>query len=149
MIIGGGLAGGNAAATLRDEGFRGGVVLIGRETGIPFGRPPLSKTYLRSEEELDGWYVRPADWYAKHDVETLLESSVVAVDPAAHNVVLDSGLQIEYQKVLIATGGRNRPRRRILVKLCAGLRAVDCCQSMTGPCPLRGYETVSSVVGVN
>ncbi len=108
MIIGGGLAGGNAAATLRDEGFRGGVVLIGRETGIPFGRPPLSKTYLRSEEELDGWYVRPADWYAKHDVETLVESSVVAVDPAAHNVVLDSGLQIEYQKVLIATGGRNR-----------------------------------------
>ena len=108
MIIGGGLAGGNAAATLRDEGFRGGVVLIGRETGIPFGRPPLSKTYLRSEEELDGWYVRPADWYAKHDVERLVESSVVAVDPAAHNVVLDSGLQIEYQKVLIATGGRNR-----------------------------------------
>jgi len=108
VIIGGGLAGGNAAATLRDEGFRGGVVLIGRETGIPFGRPPLSKTYLRSEEDLDGWYVRPADWYAKHDVETLVESSVVAVDPAAHNVVLDSGLQIEYQKVLIATGGRNR-----------------------------------------
>ncbi len=108
MIIGGGLAGGNAAATLRDEGFQGRVVLIGREPGIPFGRPPLSKTYLRSEEDLDGWYVRPADWYEEHDVERLVESSVVAVDPAAHNVVLDSGEEIEYQKVLIATGGRNR-----------------------------------------
>src|SRR4051794_39419210 len=108
VIVGGGLAGGNAAATLRDEGFEGRVVLIGREPGIPFGRPPLSKTYLRSEEELDDWYVRPADWYAKHDVERLVESSVVAVDPAAHNVVLDSGREIEYQKVLIATGGRNR-----------------------------------------
>jgi 3-phenylpropionate/trans-cinnamate dioxygenase ferredoxin reductase subunit len=108
VIIGGGLAGGNAAATLRDEGFQGRVVLIGREPGVPFGRPPLSKTYLRSEEDLDGWYVRPADWYAKHDVERLVESSVVAVDPAAHNVVLDSGQEIEYQKVLIATGGRNR-----------------------------------------
>ena len=49
MIIGGGLAGGNAAATLREEGFPGPVVLIGREPGVPFGRPPLSKTYLRSE----------------------------------------------------------------------------------------------------
>jgi 3-phenylpropionate/trans-cinnamate dioxygenase ferredoxin reductase subunit len=83
-------------------------VLIGREPGIPFGRPPLSKTYLRSEEDLDGWYVRPADWYQEHDVERLVESSVVAVDAAAHKVVLDSGEELEYQKVLIATGGRNR-----------------------------------------
>ena len=63
VIIGGGLTGGNAAATLRDEGFPGPVVLISREAGVPFGRPPLSKTYLRSEEDLDGWYVRPAGWY--------------------------------------------------------------------------------------
>jgi 3-phenylpropionate/trans-cinnamate dioxygenase ferredoxin reductase component len=107
VIIGGGLAGGNAAATLRDEGFQGRVVLIGREPGVPFGRPPLSKTYLRSEEDLAGWFVRPADWYEEHDVERL-ESSVAAVDPAAHNVVTESGEEIEYQKVLIATGGRNR-----------------------------------------
>src|SRR5437870_12877091 len=110
VIVGGGLAGGNAAATLRDEGFQGRVVLIGREPGIPFGRPPLSKTYLRSEEDLDGWYVRPADWYAGHDVEFRRES-VVAVDPAAHTVTLDSGEELGYQKVLIATGGRNRRLR--------------------------------------
>src|SRR5213080_2094294 len=96
VIVGGGLAGGNAAATLRDEGFQGRVVLIGREPGIPFGRPPLSKTYLRSEEDLDGWYVRPADWYQENDVERLVESSVAAVDPAAHRVVLDSGEELEY-----------------------------------------------------
>ena len=108
VIVGSGLAGGNAAATLRDEGFQGRVVLIGREPGIPFGRPPLSKTYLRSEEALDGWYVRPADWYDEHDVEMLAESSVASVNPAAHSVVLDSGEELEYQKVLIATGGRNR-----------------------------------------
>ena len=59
VIVGGGKAGGTAAATLRDEGFGGPVVIIGREPGIPFGRPPLSKTYLRSEEDLEGWYVKP------------------------------------------------------------------------------------------
>jgi 3-phenylpropionate/trans-cinnamate dioxygenase ferredoxin reductase subunit len=111
VIVGGGLAGGNAAATLREEGFAGRVVLISREPGIPFGRPPMSKTYLRSEEELDGWYVKPPDWYEQHDVERLSESSVVSVDAAGHTVALDDGRELEYQKLLIATGGRNRRLR--------------------------------------
>jgi 3-phenylpropionate/trans-cinnamate dioxygenase ferredoxin reductase component len=108
VIIGGGLAGGNAAATLREEGFTGPVVLISREAGVPFGRPPLSKTYLRSEENLDGWYVRPAGWYAEHDVELRTGATAVAVDPAAHTVTLASGEELGYGKVLIVTGGRNR-----------------------------------------
>src|SRR5262245_57241070 len=108
VIVGGGVAGGNAAATLREEGFRERVVLISQEPGVPFGRPPLSKTYLRSEEDLEGWYVRPASWYLQHDVELLSGSSVVAVDAAAHTVVLGSGQELGYQKVLLATGGRNR-----------------------------------------
>ena len=108
VIIGGGVAGGNAAATLREEGFRGPVVLISREPGVPFGRPPLSKTYLRSEEDLDDWYVRPAAWYADHDVELRSGAAAVAVDPATHTVILDSDERLGYQKVLIATGGRNR-----------------------------------------
>jgi 3-phenylpropionate/trans-cinnamate dioxygenase ferredoxin reductase subunit len=110
VIIGGGLAGGNAAATLREEGFPGPVVLISAEPGepgVPFGRPPLSKTYLRSEEDLDGWYVRPAGWYADHDVE-LRRGTVAAVDPAAHTLTLDSGEELGYSRALIATGGRNR-----------------------------------------
>jgi 3-phenylpropionate/trans-cinnamate dioxygenase ferredoxin reductase component len=111
VIIGGGVAGGNAAATLREEGFPGPVVLITREPGLPFGRPPLSKTYLRSEEDLDAWYVRPAGWYADHDVELRSGATVVAVDPAMHTVTLDSGADLGYQKVLIATGGRNRRLR--------------------------------------
>ena len=108
VIIGGGIAGGNAAATLREEGFAGPVVIVSREPGVPFGRPPLSKTYLRSEEDLKGWYVRPAGWYAEHDVDLRNGSSVAGVDPAAHTVVLGSGEELRYQKMLIATGGRNR-----------------------------------------
>src|SRR5947199_7093772 len=106
VIVGAGLAGGNAAATLREEGFAGRVVLIGREPGVPFGRPPLSKTYLRSEEDLDAWYVKPPDWYEEHGVERLEGSSVVEIDPDAHSVVLDSGQTIAYRRLLVATGGR-------------------------------------------
>jgi 3-phenylpropionate/trans-cinnamate dioxygenase ferredoxin reductase component len=107
VIVGGGFAGGNAAATLREEGFAGPVVIVGPEPGVPFGRPPLSKTYLRSAEDLEGWYVRPADWYAEHGVDIRRES-VAGIDPAAHTVVLGSGEEISYQKALIATGARNR-----------------------------------------
>jgi 3-phenylpropionate/trans-cinnamate dioxygenase ferredoxin reductase subunit len=110
VIVGSGKTGGTAAATLRDEGFEGPVVLISREPGIPFGRPPLSKTYLRSEEDLGGWYVRPADWYDAHDVD-LRTDSVVAGDPAAHTLALESGQELEYEKLLLATGGQNRRLR--------------------------------------
>src|SRR3984957_6730359 len=102
------MAGGNAAVTLREEGFAGRLVLISREPEVPFGRPPLSKTYLRSEEDLTGWYVRPANWYEEHDVDRRVGSTVDVVDTAAHTVRLDSGQELPYQKVLIATGGQNR-----------------------------------------
>ncbi len=101
------MAGGNAAVTLRQEGFRGPVTLISQEPGVPFGRPPLSKTYLRSEEGLDGWYVRPVSWYDEHDIESG-PASAVSVDVAAHTVILDSGRELRYQRLLVATGGRNR-----------------------------------------
>ncbi len=109
VIVGGGVAGGNAAVTLREGGFRGRVVIINREPGVPFGRPPLSKGYLLSEEDLDGWYVRPVSWYEEHDVELFAESSALAIDAAAHTVVLGSSQTLRYDKLLIATGGRNRP----------------------------------------
>jgi len=108
VIIGGGLAGGNAAVTLREDGFTGPLVLISREPGVPFGRPPLSKTFLRSEEDLAAWYVRPASWYEQHDVEHRSGSAAVGVDPAAHTLTLDSGEELDYRKLLIATGARNR-----------------------------------------
>ncbi len=93
--------------TLREEGFKGRIVIVSREPGVPFGRPPLSKTYLRSEEGLDGWYVRPPGWYDEHGVERL-ESNVIGVDVSAHLVVLEPGPPLEYHQLLIATGGRNR-----------------------------------------
>jgi len=93
--------------TLREQGYDGELVLIGDEAGVPFGRPPLSKTYLRGEESLDGWLVEPADWYAAHGVE-LRRGTVARLDTGAHRVFTRSGDEIEYSRLLIATGGRNR-----------------------------------------
>ena len=63
VIVGGGMAGANAAVALRDEGFEGRVTILGEEQEWPYERPPLSKGYLRGEEELAKAYVRqPADY---------------------------------------------------------------------------------------
>jgi 3-phenylpropionate/trans-cinnamate dioxygenase ferredoxin reductase component len=110
VILGAGMSGGNAAATLRDEGYAGPLVLLGDEPALPFGRPPLSKTYLRGEEDLSGWLVRPADWYETNRVE-LIRARATRIDTAERRVVLDSGADVAYSQLLIATGGRNRRPR--------------------------------------
>jgi 3-phenylpropionate/trans-cinnamate dioxygenase ferredoxin reductase subunit len=108
VIVGAGLAGGNAAVTLREEGWRGRILLLGAEPGIPFGRPPLSKTYLRGEEDLSAWYVKPADWYGEHGVELHAESPVRQVDTAHKQLQLASGAPVAYDKLVLCIGGRNR-----------------------------------------
>ena len=64
VIIGASLAGASAAAALREGGFDGTVKLVGAERQLPYNRPPLSKGYLRGEEQFDGQLVNPADYYA-------------------------------------------------------------------------------------
>ena len=108
VIVGGGMTGGNAARTLRQEGYDGRLVLVTNESGVPFGRPPLSKTYLRGEESLTGWLVEPAEWYDAERVE-LTRATAVRLDVAEHRVEIDGGDAIEYSRLLVATGGRNRP----------------------------------------
>jgi len=109
VIVGASLAGAKAAETLREEGFGGPVVLIGEETERPYERPPLSKDYLLGKAERESIYVHPAGWYAEHDVELRLGTTVTGVDPAAHEVTLADGSRIGYAKLLLTTG--STPRR--------------------------------------
>jgi len=108
VIVGTGLAGGNAAVTLREEGWLGRIVMLGEEPGIPFGRPPLSKTYLRGEEGLGGWLVKPAEWYGDHRVELRSGVTIQGVDTRLRMVTLQGGGSVDYDKLLLCTGGRNR-----------------------------------------
>jgi 3-phenylpropionate/trans-cinnamate dioxygenase ferredoxin reductase subunit len=108
VIVGAGLAGGNAAVTLREEGWRGRIVMLGNEPGIPFGRPPLSKTFLRGEEGLGGWLVKPAEWYGDNRVELRNGVTIQGVDTRLKKVILEGKESVDYDKLLLCTGGRNR-----------------------------------------
>ncbi len=102
------MCGGNAAATLREEGYPERVVLVGDEPTAPFGRPPLSKTYLRGEEDWTAWTVKSPEWYEQNNVERAHER-VESIDLQAREVVFEgSGQRTAYDRLLLATGGRNR-----------------------------------------
>jgi len=107
-IVGASLTGQSAAATLREEGFDGRVVLVGAEPQLPYDRPPLSKNYLRGEMPFEKTLLRPPEFYRERQIETRLGTTVVRVDVEKRALQLDGGDRLEFDNVLIATGGRNR-----------------------------------------
>ncbi|MDQ3911196.1 MAG: FAD-dependent oxidoreductase, partial [Actinomycetota bacterium] len=108
VIVGASVAGGGAAATLRQEGFDGRVILIGAEAQPPYERPPLSKEYLRGELPFEQALVQPPDFYGENDIETRFGDRVTRVDAAEKVVELDRGERVAYDALLVATGGQNR-----------------------------------------
>ncbi|WP_138731602.1 NAD(P)/FAD-dependent oxidoreductase [Modestobacter excelsi] len=108
VVVGAGLAGATAVETLRAEGFDGRVVLVGAEEERPYERPPLSKQYLLGAAGRDGAHVHAAEWYADSDVDLRTGVRAVGLDPAAHEVELDSGEVLRYGVVLLATGASAR-----------------------------------------
>jgi 3-phenylpropionate/trans-cinnamate dioxygenase ferredoxin reductase component len=80
------------------------MLILAEEPSVPFGRPPLTKGYLRGGEDLSGWMVARPDWYKAHQVQ-LVPAKVAGVDPAAREVKLESGDGIGYSRLLLATGG--------------------------------------------
>jgi len=107
-IVGASLTGQSAAATLREEGFDGRVVLVGAEPQLPYDRPPLSKNYLRGGMPFEKTLLRPPEFYRERQIETRLGTTVVRVDVEKRALQLDGGDRLEFDNVLIATGGRNR-----------------------------------------
>ncbi|OUS14078.1 pyridine nucleotide-disulfide oxidoreductase [Gammaproteobacteria bacterium 53_120_T64] len=108
VIVGGGQAGGQAAISLRREGFDGRVILIGDEPVLPYQRPPLSKTYLAGELAGERLLIKPAAFYDKVNIEHRLAQSVIGIDASQQLISLDSGQTLYYDHLILATGGRVR-----------------------------------------
>jgi len=103
-LIGGGLAAGNCARWLRESGADGPILLIGRETDLPYNRPPCSKGYLQGHESREDTLFRPAEWYDEQQVEALTRVSAKALDTSERTVELSNGESVSFDKALLATG---------------------------------------------
>ena len=109
VIIGGGAAGYMAAQTLREDGFRGRILMITPEDRLPYDRPNLSKDYLQGSAEPEWMPLRPNDFYDRYGIEVLRGQRVRQISAAEKKVLLENGDSLAYDKALVATGGT--PRR--------------------------------------
>jgi 3-phenylpropionate/trans-cinnamate dioxygenase ferredoxin reductase component len=108
LLIGGGYGSSRAAECLREEGFQGRIVIVSEEQHLPYSRPPLCKRALKTNMDITRLPLRHAPFYAKHNVELLLGRKVVAIDRHARRVEIEKEGTLDYDKLLIATGGRSR-----------------------------------------
>ena len=107
VIAGAGHAGFQLAASLRQHGFGERICLINDEAHLPYQRPPLSKAYLKGEGRPDSLMFRPDKFYHDQNIE-LIGDRAVAIDRAAHRLLLASGASLQYGHLVLATGARNR-----------------------------------------
>jgi NADPH-dependent 2,4-dienoyl-CoA reductase/sulfur reductase-like enzyme/nitrite reductase/ring-hydroxylating ferredoxin subunit len=143
IVVGAGAAGTAAAAALREFGFDGRIVLLGAEPDVPYDRTALSKFVLEGGmKPADVTPLRDPGFYDRHRIERR-HGTATSLDPAARRVALADGTAIDYDAVLLASGGTPRTldipgadlpgvhtlrnvedARRILPRLRNGARAV-------------------------
>ena len=93
VVVGAGVAGGTAAAKLREEGFDGNVVLIGAEDVAPYERPPLSKEYLRGETS-EPLYIRDPSFYEENTIDARFGVRAEHVNVTDRVVELEGGERV-------------------------------------------------------
>ncbi|QSE92942.1 FAD-dependent oxidoreductase [Rhodococcus pseudokoreensis] len=108
VIVGSGIAGASAAQTLRSEGFRGRVVLIGDEPTPPYRRPTVSKDLLSGATAAEKTALKPDSFWQEQDIELITGATAVELDARRKVVTLSSGETLHFSALLLATGGRAR-----------------------------------------
>ena len=133
VIVGASLAGLHAAETLRDEGFAGGITLIGDEPELPYDRPPLSKQLLTGEWGAERLPLRTPEEFAALRLEFLGGRAAVGLDVTGTAVVLEDGERISYDGLIIASGAR-----ALSLPMGQGLAGVHTLRSRSDALQIRG-----------
>lgn len=108
VIVGASLAGLRAAETLRQQEFAGSIVVVSDENEVPYDRPPLSKKVLSGEWDADRIRLRKPEILDALNVEWILGDGATSLDVAGRTVTLRSGRRLDFDAVVIATGGTVR-----------------------------------------
>jgi NADPH-dependent 2,4-dienoyl-CoA reductase/sulfur reductase-like enzyme len=109
VILGGGMVAGYAAKQLVELGLQPGeLAIVSADNSVPYERPPLSKGFLAGKDTEEAIRISPEDFYAKHGIELKLECEVTALDPKRKRLILKSGDDFGFNKLIVATGARPR-----------------------------------------
>lgn len=129
-VVGASIAGVSAVQALREQDFKGEIVLIDGDTLLPYDRPPLSKQLLRGDWEETQLLLRPREWYEQHGVTLRLGRRVDSLDVERRVLRSSDGAELSFDGLIVATGStaRNltvpveRPDRMHRLRTCADSR---------------------------
>ena len=107
LIIGDGNAGATAAETLRDEREEAGIKVVTDESEPLYNRIML-KNFMKGNLPKKFTRVHDENWYEKREIDLHLETRVEDIDSSEKKVRTDTGKEISYEKLLVATGGSPR-----------------------------------------
>lgn len=105
VIIGNSAAGIACVEGIRSADAEGEITIVSDESFAAYGRPLISY-YLLGATDRQRMLYRPADFYERNKVRTLLGARAEKIDPAAQKIVLRGGEEIPYDRLLVATGSR-------------------------------------------
>jgi 3-phenylpropionate/trans-cinnamate dioxygenase ferredoxin reductase subunit len=107
VIVGAGHAGVQAAASLREEGYDGPVVLIGDENELPYHKPPLSKTFIK-DAEAKPQPLRGEAFYTGSTIDFRPGIRIDRIDTAGRRLDIAGGGALAFDRLILATGSRPR-----------------------------------------
>jgi len=105
VIIGGSAGGIGAVEAIREVDPVGTLTLISEEPAPQYSRPMISE-YVSREATLDTMKYRGDQFWKNNNVQTLTGRTATKIDFKEKFVELDGGDKIDYEKLLIATGGK-------------------------------------------
>jgi 3-phenylpropionate/trans-cinnamate dioxygenase ferredoxin reductase subunit len=105
LLVGGGLAGHEAAKELRRLEHEASITLVSDEPHLPYNRPPLSKQFIAGNMPRERLFFGKPGFYEEANITTLLDDAVVKLDAETQTVTTASGQEIRFERALLATGG--------------------------------------------
>jgi len=109
VILGGGMVAGYAAKQFVELGLKPGeLAIISADTAVPYERPPLSKGFLAGKDTEDAIRINSENFYREHRVEIKLGCEASSVDTSRKRLLLKTGGEVGFEKLIIATGARPR-----------------------------------------
>jgi NAD(P)H-nitrite reductase large subunit len=104
LIIGNSAGGIGAAEAIRELDKTGTMAIISDEPYPAYSRPLISE-HLFEGRPLERMLYRPADFYKQNNIQTIFGEKVAEVDFSGHSLKMQNGRKLEWQKLLLATGG--------------------------------------------
>ncbi len=112
VIVGGGQAASQLAASLRQEGWVGEIIMLSNENTLPYHRPPLSKEFLLGEKTAEQLLIRPSAFYEKHAIQCRRGVNVDRIFNDSKTLALTNeqgeSETLQYDYLALCTGSRAR-----------------------------------------